>query len=299
MIAWKYASGQKFRVYLFWVTSHIENHGPYYIVCTVLDVPKVHIGGLMWHGRRPLGLIPIRSLSMLLPFCAEKSPAKQTHCSVSNLLNLDVSSRVFPMKYRYHIATKFCTCHDSTAVVPCAKFHSDHFMTSWMRAVWNFHRIWITMEKSFVKWAPDSLHSNDKLGCSLDTDGLVQERRNSSALAMELRLLCTDPSIHAFHPCHDEFIWGNMKVCFHFLSFFQKWDCAGIFIFFLMEDYYAKLSRVMQAPWMDRFGNTEIYCYLLSKMQCGPCSDPLRSPSERGSSPQAGSNIMQGPLYPA
>ena len=27
-------------------------------------------------------------------------------------------------------------------------------------------------------------------------DGLVQERRNSSALAMELRLSCTNPSIY-------------------------------------------------------------------------------------------------------
>ena len=55
---------------------------------------------------------------------------------------------------RYYIATKFCTCHDSTAVVPCAKFHGDHCTTTWMRAEWNFHRIWITMEKPFVKWAP-------------------------------------------------------------------------------------------------------------------------------------------------
>ena len=29
----------------------------------------------------------------------------------------------------------------------------------------------------------------------LHIDGLVQERRNSSALAMELRLSCTSPSI--------------------------------------------------------------------------------------------------------
>ena len=29
----------------------------------------------------------------------------------------------------------------------------------------------------------------------LDVDGLVQERRNSSALAMELRLSCTNPSM--------------------------------------------------------------------------------------------------------
>ena len=30
------------------------------------------------------------------------------------------------------------------------------------------------------------------------SDGLVQERRNSSALAMELRLSCTNPSIQLF-----------------------------------------------------------------------------------------------------
>ena len=43
----------------------------------------------------------------------------------------------------HHISTKLCTCQDSTAVMPCAKFHSDHFTTTWMGAEWNFHRIWI------------------------------------------------------------------------------------------------------------------------------------------------------------
>ena len=32
-------------------------------------------------------------------------------------------------------------------------------------------------------------------------DGLVQERRNSSALAMELRLSCTNPSIWCYRSC--------------------------------------------------------------------------------------------------
>ena len=32
-------------------------------------------------------------------------------------------------------------------------------------------------------------------------DGLVQERRNSSALAVELRLSCTNPSIYAVYAC--------------------------------------------------------------------------------------------------
>ena len=53
-----------------------------------------------------------------------------------------------------HIATKFGTCHDSPAVVPCAKYCSDHFVSIWMGAKWNFHHIWIVMEKLFVKWAP-------------------------------------------------------------------------------------------------------------------------------------------------
>ena len=53
-----------------------------------------------------------------------------------------------------HIATKFGTWHDSWAVVPCAKVCSDHIISTWMRAKWNFHHIWIVMEKLLVKWAP-------------------------------------------------------------------------------------------------------------------------------------------------
>ena len=53
----------------------------------------------------------------------------------------------------YHIATKFCTRHDNTAVKSCAKFHSNHFTTTWMTAAWNFHQTLIEMEKLFMKWA--------------------------------------------------------------------------------------------------------------------------------------------------
>ena len=55
-----------------------------------------------------------------------------------------------------HIATKFGTCHDSPAIVPCTKFCSDYCISTWMRAKWNFHHIWIVMEKLLVKWAPGS-----------------------------------------------------------------------------------------------------------------------------------------------
>ena len=43
-------------------------------------------------------------------------------------------------------AIKFCTCHDSTAVMACAKFDSDHFNTSGMSTVLNFYWIWIVMD---------------------------------------------------------------------------------------------------------------------------------------------------------
>ena len=37
--------------------------------------------------------------------------------------------------------------------MPCAKFRSNHFTATRIRAEWNFHQIWNTMEKSFLKWA--------------------------------------------------------------------------------------------------------------------------------------------------
>ena len=41
----------------------------------------------------------------------------------------------------HQIATKFCTCHDSFAVVACANFCSDHFA-----------RIWMTAQQMFLKF---------------------------------------------------------------------------------------------------------------------------------------------------
>ena len=57
--------------------------------------------------------------------------------------------------FRHHITTKVHTCHDITAVVPCAKFHSYHLTTVLMRTKWNFHSIWIKKENLYMKWAPE------------------------------------------------------------------------------------------------------------------------------------------------
>ena len=73
----------------------------------------------------------------------------------------------------YHIASKFCTCHDSIAVMPCATFHSDHFITTWMRAKWNFHRIWIMMAKSFAKWILDLNMLNSEMQSIRNTISIV------------------------------------------------------------------------------------------------------------------------------
>ena len=52
------------------------------------------------------------------------------------------------------IATKFCTWHDSCAVVACAKICCDLMASDRIRARQSFHRIWIAGKKSLVKWAP-------------------------------------------------------------------------------------------------------------------------------------------------
>ena len=56
------------------------------------------------------------------------------------------------------IATTFCTCRYSTAVVPCTKFCSGHCIRIKGRVKRNVHRIWIAREKPLVKRGPDYLH---------------------------------------------------------------------------------------------------------------------------------------------
>ena len=52
----------------------------------------------------------------------------------------------------YYTSTIVCTPHYSTTVMPCAKFHSDHFNTITMRA--DFPSNLNDNGKSVVKWAP-------------------------------------------------------------------------------------------------------------------------------------------------
>ena len=54
------------------------------------------------------------------------------------------------------IATKFCTWHDSCAVVACAKICCDLMASNGVTARRTFHRIWIAGIKMLVKQAPGS-----------------------------------------------------------------------------------------------------------------------------------------------
>ena len=56
--------------------------------------------------------------------------------------------------HSYDIVLSSCTCHDSTAVVSCAKINYDWFIEIWMTAKWKFNQISTMVEKLFVKQAP-------------------------------------------------------------------------------------------------------------------------------------------------
>ena len=50
---------------------------------------------------------------------------------------------------------KFCTWRSSCAVGACVKYHSDMIPYNGVTLKPIFHGMWITMEKSIVKWAPE------------------------------------------------------------------------------------------------------------------------------------------------
>ena len=54
----------------------------------------------------------------------------------------------------HQIATNFCTCHDSTAVVSCTNICSDCCVEIKVTVKWNFHQIWISMENAVSEMGP-------------------------------------------------------------------------------------------------------------------------------------------------
>ena len=105
---------------------------------------------------------------------------------------------------RYYITTKFCTCLNSTAVMPCAKFHSDNFITPWMRGERNWHQIWITMEILLVEWAS---HPILLVPCT-DDNVLSRDQSRYVPSQWETSLQCNDVS-HWLGSCLD---WSLLRM---------------------------------------------------------------------------------------
>ena len=82
-----------------------------------------------------------------------------THYHNSNLMEITHNSNLMDNFFYCNsitgkqITTKFCTCHDSCAVMTCAKYCSDCFIIVGMRAWQEYHWIWILIEKQLVKFA--------------------------------------------------------------------------------------------------------------------------------------------------
>ena len=83
---------------------------------------------------------------------------EQFFCHNSNLL--EISLCLHP-RCSEVVTMKFCTCHDSTAVMACAKFCSDIIPSSGVTLKSTFHWIWITLEKSHSWYGPLVIISPD------------------------------------------------------------------------------------------------------------------------------------------
>ena len=115
------------------------------------------------------------------------------------------------------IATKFGTWHDSWAVVACAKFCCDMINCNWIRAKWFFHRIWIVMEKSLVKWVPE-------WGTHL-LPNMFREFAGNNFTDYVLSL--NSSKITCYSSVFSDFAWGMHMYTVHFVSSLEMWSLGN------------------------------------------------------------------------
>ena len=82
---------------------------------------------------------------------ANQGPISRTIFRNSNSMEISLCSHWRCIEV---IAMKFCTWQDSCAVMACAKFCSDLMSYNGITVKQIFHRNWMAMEKSPMKWAP-------------------------------------------------------------------------------------------------------------------------------------------------
>ena len=143
------------------------------ILAHTLKLQKIH-AVVLWYLPIPWTYHWFHCLSTLYLSCCEDKLGSPS--SISSLGRTGALSRkIFPERF-FHpnsnwmdisfcshpscsevIAMKFCTWHDSPAIMTCAKFCSNILPYNGVIRKLNSHRILITTEKSLVKWAPRGL----------------------------------------------------------------------------------------------------------------------------------------------
>ena len=83
---------------------------------------------------------------LMLPHTLDKSPWSATHLTKKIFIKILISFFSDANSYEL-ITTNFCTCHDSLAVMACAKICCDLITWKWYTTKWNCHHIQIVSKK--------------------------------------------------------------------------------------------------------------------------------------------------------
>ena len=112
----------------------------------ILEKMKTAIAPLLLPLKEALNTANTEMKSMKSQLAGKESTITSMAREIADLQG-PISLTIFPSQFKFD-------GNFSPAVVPCAKYCSDHFISIWIGAKWNFHHIWIVMEKLLVKWAP-------------------------------------------------------------------------------------------------------------------------------------------------
>ena len=109
-----------------------------------------------------------------------------------------------------------------------------------------------------------------KYCCEHHTDGLVQERRNSIANALESRLSCTEPSIYGVHMCQKLGVSVRLRAStgtFNTACFYRRYP--DHYIIFITQrkhrQYCAPGTKCLLCPWYCRSEHTKTNAHAICR----------------------------------
>ena len=116
------------------------------------------------------------------------------------------------------IATKFCTWHDSCAVVACAKICCDPMASNRITTRRSFNRVWIAGKKLLVKRAPGPYALESYL-LSMEAIGLCKSLNLSQH--QEVGLLNQITPVHHIHNFSES--WTRRSLFEYHVHIWQVW----------------------------------------------------------------------------